>query len=125
MNSKPLKASFVAVLLMATACAHTYVERTGLPEDVGHRFMFHVSVEANERGMRTMQGENELAVYAPAGTIRYYPSNGEIIAGYTIPNRSGKNANYYRQKRTELMKLNDVLIAGARKRARSAKDFAY
>ena len=120
-----LRFSMVALALTLAACAHTYYEPTGFPTDVSDRFFFHVDIEAQERGLRTARGDTSLTVYAQAGNITYAPDGGEIVATLTIPNKRGATVNYYRQKKTELEKLSEGLVEGARERAREAKDFAY
>lgn len=119
------KFSMLALLLFLAACAHTYTQPTGLPSDVHERFAFHMNVEAQERGHRTARSDTGVTVYAPAGRITYAISGNEIVATFTIPNKSGKNENYYNSKRIELDKLSKQLIDGARRRAQDASDFAY
>lgn len=121
----PFYVLFVGFVLVLSACAHSSSKPTGFPADVGERFFFHVNIEAIERGLRTSRAETGVTVYASAGQIAYGISGDEIIATYIVPNRSGKNANYYRQKQSELQTLSDALIEGARRRARDAQDFAY
>jgi hypothetical protein len=120
--------SIVLVLLTTLStfgCAHSYIRPTGLPSDVGNRFFFHVDHEAQAEGYRTARSESGVTVYAPDGRITYGISGDEIVATLTVPNRSGVNRNYYRQKRIALQELSDDLVEGARARAREAKDFAY
>lgn len=115
----------VLLTLGAAGCVHSYVRPTGLPSDVGNRFFFHVDHEAQAQGFRTARSETGVTVYAPQGRIAYGASGDEIVATLTVPNRSGVNRNYYREKRIALQELSDALVDGARARAREAKDFAY
>lgn len=119
------KSMLLALLVFLSACAHTYSQPTGLPADVHDRFSFHMNVEAQERGLRTARSDTGVTVYAPEGRITYSISADEIVAVYTIPNKSGKNDNYYASKRNALDRLSKELIDGARKRAQDARDFAY
>ena len=115
----------VASFVLLAACAHTSTKPTGLPADVAERFTFHMNIEAQEQGYRTMRGESGVTVYASGGRITYGLSGDEIVAIFTIPNKSGANKNYYHKKQIELSALSDKLIDGARRRARDARDFAY
>lgn len=120
-----LRIALTVALLFLAACAHTFTRPTGLPADVNDRFSFHMNIEAQEQGLRTARGDTGVTVYAPAGRITYSASGDEIVATFTVPNKSGANKNYYNKKRRELQTLSDKLIEGARKRARDAQDFAY
>ena len=120
-----LRIALFFVVLLMTSCVHTYTVPTGLPADVHDRFMFHMNIEAQEKGLRTAKGDVGLTVYATDGRISYSVGGDEIVAVLTIPNKSGKNDNYYSQKRQALRALSDELINGARKRAQNAQDFAY
>lgn len=125
MRHKLVQLLLVALLLFVAACAHSFSRPTGLPADVHDRFSFHMNIEAQERGLRTARGETGVTVYADGGRISYAISGDEILATFVVPNKSGANKNYYNNKRRDLEALSNELIEGARKRAQSARDFAY
>lgn len=117
---------FLVALTLLSSCAHTYVEGTGMPADLAHRFLFHVSVEAQQRNYRTSKSEEgKLTIYAGPGNLLYYAGEDEILVTMTVPNVKGKTDRYYQEERRRLQMLNSDLINGARERARAASDFAY
>jgi len=115
----------LALLVFASGCAHTYYYPTGFPADVAERFFFHLDTEARDRGLRTTRSETDLHVYAQGARIWYQIQGDEISAALVIANRKNATSNYYKNRREELETLNEQLIAGARRRAKKARDFAY
>lgn len=110
---------------LVAGCSHSYYYSTGLPADVADRFFFHLEGEARDRGLQTSRSETDLHVYAQGGQLWYQVQSDEITTTIVISNRKNATSNYYKSKREEFEKLNGELVAGARRRARQAKDFAY